>query len=440
MLRLRRERRRSRRLDWYPIKKYLHFDAPLSKKDASALVTDPKAVCAHSFLPLISFDKRYRRYRRSKSGAIVGEPKNRTLAYCSNRDACIFSYYASILNEQYEDYIRNAGIDDVVIGYRKIGSNVDLALAAFDEIRSRGSCVAFAFDISHFFDNIDHGVLKRNWCKVINQPYLPEDHYTVFRRLTKFSTVNRQACLRRLGENPRSRDGNIKRRPLCSIQEFREKIRGDTGMFSNLVREWKKEYRIPQGTPISALAANIAMIDFDVAMRRRIVALGGSYRRYSDDILILIPKLHRSRVVDLVDEELKFRTRRLRVNSKKTEEVEFTKGSLAGGPGSRWLQYLGLIFDGRRSLLRSSTIAKFYRRMHRVVAAAKRDQKKAADGKIFGRQTLHRRKIMATVSHLGSDSFVATYAATAGATLKSPGVRRQLAKHPRKLRELMNRP
>ena len=439
MLHLKRPVQRVRKLDWYPDKVYLHFDGPLSRVEATALVTDPQAVIRHSFLPLISFDKRERRYRRQKVGPPIIYSKIRPIAYCSNRDTCIFAYYAHLLNEPYERLIRQLGIHDVVIGYRKLGSNIDLALAAFSDIRSRGSCVAFAYDISGFFDNIDHGILKRNWARVLGKTQLPDDHYAVFRRLTKFSTINRQACLRRLGEKPSAKDRDIKRRPLCSVAQYRNLIRGGDGISTNLVVPWKREYRIPQGTPLSALAANMAMIDFDIEMRKATTAMGGSYRRYSDDVLIIVPATHRAAVPTILREALKLRTRRLRVNEEKADIIEFIPGALAKGPGTRALQYLGFIFDGRRQLLRSSTIAKYYRRLHRAAAFARRQKRRVEDGTLLGRPTIYRRRALASLTHLGTATFVRTYAASAQAKMGSKLIKRQLSRHHNKLNALLGR-
>jgi hypothetical protein len=317
MLKIKRKNR-PKRADWFPDKTYLHFDGPVTRAKAEALVKDPDSVVRHSFLPLISFDKRDRKFRRPKIGpGKAKQPKIRKIAYCSNMDACVFSYYAYLLHNKYEDLIDRVGIEKSVIGYRKIGSNIELAFSAFEEIRSKGSCVAFAFDISGFFDNIDHAILKRNWCRVLGVDRLPEDHYKVFSRLTKFSTVNRQACLRRLGHKPSARDGDIPNWPLCSMETFRQVIRGDDGVSTNLVVPWKKDYGIPQGTPLSALAANISMIDFDSLMTQNINALGGSYRRYSDDILIIVPSQHRAEIEQMVPYLIKIYTRRLKFNAKK---------------------------------------------------------------------------------------------------------------------------
>ena len=424
--------------DWYPRKVYLHFDGPAKRSVAECLVKDPQAISKHAFLPLISFDKRERRFRRTKGSAPKIEIKVRRLAYPSNMDSCIFSYYASLLNDPYERLIKALNIDDCVIGYRKIGSNIDLALSAFSEIRSRGSCVAFAFDVSGFFDNIDHAALLRNWCRVLGTSSLPVGHNKVFQNLTRFTTVDRKSCLGRLGYRKNSRDREIVNRPICGISEFRRIIKGRGDHLPSLLVPWLKDYRIPQGTPLSALAANIAMIDFDIAMNSSVKALGGSYRRYSDDILVIVPTPARASVRILLDENLKHCTRRLRVNEKKTDIVEFIPGALADGKGTKGLQYLGFLFDGDRHLIRPATISKFYRRMHQAVHSAKRQHRKAIKGQIPGRPNLHQRSVLASTTHLGSENFIKSYAAKAMGKLGHTHIKKQLSRHMPKAKKLLS--
>jgi hypothetical protein len=378
----------------------------------------------------MAFEKTERRFRRFAKGepAII-KTKVRQLVYCSNKDACVFGYYASLLNQPYEDFIKFAGISDNVIGYRKIGSNIDLATAAFADIQAQGRCVAFAFDISGFFDNIDHFILKKNWNRILGTEELPKDHYKVFRNLTSFSTVNRRACFRRLGIKPTARDREVQQFPLCNIDEFRQKIRGEDGLHSNLIVRWKRKYRIPQGTPLSALAANIAMIDFDIAMRDAVLKMGGSYRRYSDDILLIIPTINRQKVKSILKDALYKSTRTLKIKDEKTIEVEFIPGALAGGRGSKALQYLGFLFDGESTLLRSSTISKFYRRMFRSISSAKRQHRKSLEGAIEGRRTLHRRKLLLKHSHLGSKNLITTYVANALDKMPNNKIRQQVSRH-----------
>ena len=387
----------------------------------------------------MAFNKQERRYRRKKGEAPKIEFKVRKLAYPSNMDACIFAYYAEVLNEPYEKLIKRLGIDDAVIGYRKVGSNIDLALSAFSEIKARGSCVAFAFDISGFFDNIDHAVLKQNWCRVLNVSRLPDGHYQVFRALTHFSFVDKRACLRRLGFKTSARDRDIPKRPICTIHNYRTHIKGKGGASTSLVSEWKRDYRVPQGTPLSALAANIAMLDFDVAMQKAIKSFGGSFRRYSDDILVIVPSHHRSHITDIVNECLKYSTRRLKLNSKKTDVIEFIPGALATGAGTKALQYLGFLFDGDKTLLRSGTLAKFHRRLHRAVNTAVVQQKNAAAGKIVGRATIHKRTLLASNSHLGSENFVRSYAERAAEKFQQRAIKKQISGNAEKIVSLIDR-
>ena len=428
---------RIRKPDWFPVKQYMHFDGPLKRQAAEALVTNPVAVAKHAFLPLIGFTKRDRRFRRKKGGAVEITYKTRNLVYCSNRDACIFGYYAHLLTEPYEALIKTLGIDDAVIGYRKVGSNIDLAVAAFAEIKRRGACTAFAFDISSFFDNIDHAVLRRNWCRVLGVPRLPDDHYAVFKALTRFSTVDRRACLRRLGYSPNTRDKDLRPPPLCSIVDYRSRIRGTVGTPDSLVIPWKKAYRVPQGTPISALAANISMIDFDVRIKAAVRALGGTYRRYSDDILIVVPVTSRHGVQALVRDALRDTTNGLRVKPEKTDIVSFVPGALAAGH-LKPLQYLGFLFDGNRTLIRSNTLAKHQRRVRRAVRWAKRQHKKALNGEIAGRPALHKRELHARLTHLGAGNFITGYGRNSQDTADSDGIRRQLSRHTAQLKSLLD--
>jgi RNA-directed DNA polymerase len=428
MLKSNRVRPRERKPDWFPIKRYMHFDGPLKRRHAEQLVMNREAVSKHAFLPLMSFNKRDRRYRRERGKPPKITYKTRRLVYCSNRDACIFGYYADILTTPYETLVHRFGLDENVIGYRKVGSNIDLAAAAFAEIKGRGACVAFAFDISGFFDNISHTVLKRNWERVLGQKRLPDDHFAVFRALTSFSTVDRRACLRRLGYRPGSKDKDLGHPPICSIADYRMKVRGDNGLAVNLVSQWRKAFRIPQGTPLSALAANISMIDFDLSIKNDIEKIGGSYRRYSDDILIIVPVIHRQIVRPLISAALRRSTNGLRINEKKTDEVEFIPGSIAAGQ-MKPLQYLGFLFDGNRTLIRSNTIAKYWRRAYRAIRWAKREHKKSLSGKLAGgRQVLHKRQVFARLTHLGAENFVTSYGRNARENTDGIGVRKQLSR------------
>lgn len=258
---------------------------------------------------------------------------------------------------------------------------------------------------------------------------LPPGHDKVFQNLTQFSTVSRSACLSRLGHKRTLKDRDIKKRPICDIKTFRQVIKGKDGHATTLVVPWRRDYRIPQGTPISAIAANISMIDFDVKMKAAVSRFGGSYRRYSDDILVIVPTIGRVPVMEILQTNLKHYTRRLKINPKKTDVIEFIPGELAKGKGTKALQYLGFLFDGDRHLLRPGTISKFYRRMHQKIHHAQSQHRKAKAGILDGRKTVHQRSVLTDVTHLGVGNFLTSYAARAGMKLGSKHIKKQMSGH-----------
>ena len=124
--------------------------------------------------------------------AIVGEiniPKSRDICYASHIDRCIFQLYSHILNELYNQEIKQRGIDDVPVAYRTdLGlNNIHLAKIAFDFVRKNSPCYVIIGDFTGFFDNLDHQYLKRRWCDLLRVDSLPKDHYAVFKNITRYS-------------------------------------------------------------------------------------------------------------------------------------------------------------------------------------------------------------------------------------------------------------
>src|SRR5260221_3561432 len=136
-----RKRRIRRKTDWFSTKTYSHLDRPTNREIAERLVLNPSAVVAHSFLPLIGFNKKQRRFKSSPTGP-KPTSKIRRLAYASNRDNYIYSYYAEMLGNRYEALIAHLHLDDVVLAYRKGASNIEHARSVFDEINMRKPCTA----------------------------------------------------------------------------------------------------------------------------------------------------------------------------------------------------------------------------------------------------------------------------------------------------------
>lgn len=436
MLKSKRIRRIQRKPDWYSTKVRVHFDRALSRENAERLVTDPVAVAQHDFLPLISFLKKERRYRRVQGEKKpVASTKIRELAYPSNRDGYVFAYYAERLSTLYEEQLAARGLDKSVIGYRKGASNIKLARDAFAEIQSRGDCGALALDIKGFFDNICHDVLKEAWTGLLGRGSLPEDHYKVFRALTVAAKIDRAELLERLGVPANTRDRDLQR-PLCSIAEFRS-LRTVAPGSTKLVRRHTGKKGIPQGTPLSAMAANLSMLEFDTAIHSAVNAVGGSYRRYSDDILILCSAEHVAALEAAVEGALKVHTRTLSLNADKRDEARFALPGPVLVPclpetSAKPLQYLGFTFDGERACIRGGTLSRYYRRMSSSVRVAKIRAGLAKVGKIDGRNVIHIREVLASHSHLGSRSFVNGYARNSADIMGPLGadpIRRQMSGH-----------
>jgi len=417
---------------WYLQRTYPHFDRPLPFDAAKAYVADPGKVAAHSFYPLISYEIRSRRYR----GHDDRRTKIRPIKYPAHVDGYIYSYYCHILSQLYERRVAELGVDANVIAYRpgRGLSNIDYAKQGFDAVRVRESCAALAFDISGFFDNIDHKNLEEQWRALLGVSSLPRDHLAVYRSLTRYAEVDRRICYSRLGII----DERKAPRPLCgSAKDFRSIIKGKGSAYASLIQVRAEEYGIPQGTPLSALLSNIYMLPFDVAMRRLEKKISGYYRRYSDDILWVCDENELAVVKEAVKIALQERGDRLTLKDEKTETSIFSRTKQGRIVADRPLQYLGFTFDGSRSLLRSQTLARFWRRLLYATRAAKRRARVKGSS---GQNKVFRKKLNSDLTHLGKENFVTAYAYRAQGKLGGKGIRRQLAGHKERIdRELARR-
>ena len=405
---------------WFRPRGYLHFDIPITKEHAVKIATDPKQVVAHAFYPLISYTISVVKARRDASRRTITKTvKNREIRYASHVDAHIFSYYAHEIGAKYELALAHRGLGDCVLAFRKLdASNIEFAAKAFETVRRLGDCAALAFDVTGFFDHIDHALLKRVWAATLGSTTLPDDHYAVYRALTNYAHVDRDAVYGSLGissHNPKHR-----RRRICLPDEFRLIVRE-----GNLIQTNKGKFGIPQGTPISALLSNIYLLDFDAAMNVEVHNRGGEYFRYCDDILVVLPAGMDIGMEAFVKAQLD--ALKLEANPKKTETSQFIcSGRIQ--QCDRALQYLGFIFDGQRVLIRSAALAKFSGRMNQGVRLAKATAKSKNIARLergLPPKLLYKRKLYERYSHLGQRNFV-RYGIRAANIMKSDAIRRQL--------------
>jgi hypothetical protein len=381
------------------IRTYPHFDQALTSAEAEALVSDPKCVSRHSFFPFIEYSERWTKYAEK---GLSGKSKSRPIMYAARRDSCIYSHYRALLSEAYEQELAKRGIGSSVLAYRRIPranakgnkNNIHFAADAFNDISKLGDCIVYTLDISKFFDTLDHSRLKRQWTQLMGFETLPPDHFRVFRSITRFASVNREELYKALqiigviSAAPKQKVGYlVKRVPLqlCKGKDFRAKVRP-------LLTTNTNTYGIPQGSPISDVLANLYMLEFDTRMVDQTAQIGGSYRRYSDDILVVIPGHAEDITKRLasIDSILSSCAGNLIIQpTKSTVHKFFTNVSarrqpcdlLQGSAGKNGLEYLGFRFDGQHVFIRDSTRSRLQRKMTYAVHAAVRRLHRANPGK-----------------------------------------------------------
>ncbi len=406
---------------WFRPRTYRHLDFPQTYDSAKRIACAPSAVEKHQFLPLVRFVEERRRFRtdnsdrsipRRKRPTIVST-KTRDIRYASHADAAIYQYYSFLLKDPYEAFLKSNGLDEAIIGYRSgKGSNVDMAAEAFAEISLRGNVTAICSDIKDFFPSITHGNLKEGLQRVLGVSSLPPDWYSVFRSLTKFASLDLTELARIEGFDPKNPPYPL----VKDINKALDRCRKAKAIVSNT-----KGNEIPQGTPLSAIAANVSMHQFDEELQSFAISLGGVYRRYSDDVLLLVPPEEEANALARLakvatDNELS-------ISSDKTEVARFTV-SAGVQTSDRPISYLGFCFDGQNTALRPSTLSRYYRRMtYAARGAARGAGKKGKPASSAFKRTLFR-----DFTHLGRRNFY-SYSKRADAKMPNSIIKRQLRRH-----------
>jgi hypothetical protein len=411
---------------WLRRRGYVHFDRHISKSKLLERVQDSNYVRSHGFMPFIGYDAEEPRYKAADRQVQL---KRRPIRFAAHMDSHVFAYYASLLTPLYEAELSNAGLGEQVVAYRTHSEpkcNIHFANDAFEWISVRGPVVAFAIDIEGFFDSISHTLLKERWQTVLGETTLPEDHYKVFRAITKYAWVSLNDLKETLGFGRNRIEKS--RKPFCTPRDFRTLIAK-----GKKIRVNKEPKGIPQGSPISALLSNIAMFEFDKALSTFVAENEGMYRRYSDDILVVLPIDKADGFEGYANQVLTHTTRTLTINPDKTVVSIFsqTDGSLASDVP---LSYLGFDFDGRQKTVRPKTLARFQRRMIHGIRSAKRAAVKAKRSGTDSR--IRKRELYERYSHLGKRNFI-SYAYRAATIMGAPEIRKQVRKHWLNLNQLI---
>lgn len=348
------------------IRGYKHFDNYVGVNYCVAnreAFLNPSKIRRHKFWPFIRFDQTTRRYTSDIEGKLVVKRKNRTIMYASHHDATLMSFYSWCLKESYERNIIGTKLDKSVIGYRKIPldstrnkSNIDFAKEVFEFISNSKDSVVLCIDIHAFFDNMKHGRLL----KVIKEfsGGIPEEVLSpIMKAVTSYRYVLKRDVEAVLGKEATWNNSAI----------YNQKIKKGGYIHYN-----RHDYGIPQGSPISDILANIYMYTFDRAMSRAVYHYRNSlYRRYSDDIILVVPRRHARKVYALLCRMIK--KVGLTISENKTEAFYadvrsgtlrditniFVKGYLKHKDS---LQYLGFEMNLNNIRVRTATISKHYRK------------------------------------------------------------------------------
>lgn len=359
-------------------KSYKHIDSPLSKQESVKYLKsldNIDNIKGHRFLPLIQFDITFKKH--PKPGKTVNI-KKRGISLVSHHDAGIYAVLAEELNKAYNRYSTSKCISDSSVAYRsdlekgKKISNITVAKEVFDFIDRNHDVWIIKGDFEGFFDNLNHDILNKNAKKVLNLSASPEKMETwfkVLRSLEKYVYIEKVKLLEQM--NSMNYKYDKKNAYFRSLKDFGSFIKENKFLLHK-----NKRKGIPQGTSISAILANVYMVDFDRYVCDQMDKFSGIYRRYSDDFIIVIPK---SKITKLEFSELEKEIHRICINKTKLKiEKEKTKIlSIESGVVTDWykqeeyfLDYLGFIYQNNSVSFRGKSIYKFYYRGRKALEAA----------------------------------------------------------------------
>lgn len=264
---------------------------------------------------------------------------------------------------------------------------IHIAHEAFQFIRENKNCLVLIGDFTGFFDSLDHQYLKQQWCKVMGFDFLPQDHYAVFKNVTKYSMWELDDLLSITGLSQKEFN---KRRLALSKEEYRNNR-------SHISRN-NKTKQIPQGSPISAVLANIYMINADKEIHDYVKALGGMYMRYSDDFIVIVPA-NRSEIACFKNvlsilkgiPNLELEPSKTQIFAVAESRVENIGRDLLekADVSKKVINFLGFTFDGQSVSVRSKTISKYYYRMYRKAKSISKNPTLSGADNLYKSYSIH---------------------------------------------------
>jgi|GEM_PF-247538 len=378
-------------------RKYKRVDPKENKLIESKLIRDSNG----NILKLYNAHKHF----NLKKDKVERTRKDRHLYYATHFDSLIYAYYSQLINSLYiKELEKDEILDKSIIAYRKIlinendddngpgKSTIHFSKEVFDQIKYNaaklGEVGVLAFDIKNFFPSMDHNILKTAWVKLVGIDNFEASHNRIFQACTNFRYINYNDL--KLIENQRKKGfnesllNNIRKEKgykcvFKNYNEFRDSIK------YKKLRVYNPNYNkkgiikgIPQGLPISATLANLYLLEFDkIIIKDLVLGKNSFYRRYSDDIIIICPtkdiRFYEETIMNLIKvfklEISKHKTDRYifkYLHDKKRLEC-FKLDEQYNIKKTDRLIYLGFEFYGYQTLIKSTNLAKYYRRLIKTV-------------------------------------------------------------------------
>lgn len=405
----------------YSTKKYLHFDKITSfNSKVEKYVYEFEKNPTHSFLPLIFNEINIEKFKHIKDDIndknkhrnghkIPVKEKVRPIMYASHIDNYIYKHYGLQLNELYNLYVKENKFDSSVLAYRtnKHGkNNIHFAAEVINFIVENPKSFVYVGDYTGFFDNLNHEYLRKMINLLYSNNRMPNHQFKIYKSLTNYSYIHKEDINHFVAPD----DELYSKRKYSYFDDFSD-FRRFKKMNSYHYNDKKKVIRtneddkgIPQGTAISAIYSNIYMLEIDKFISKLINNLGGIYRRYSDDFIIVIPDItekHFAKLREKIEHNIFVKTKMI-IQEDKTN-VMFFDGKVLRKVDSHKitkLDYLGFVFDGTHVKMRDKSVNKFYRTAYRLINKGKIVSKKKGHVGDIKRLT-YKRKLYQNYHQLG---------------------------------------
>jgi len=400
----------------FKYKSYSYFDNKKCHKHFLGLIKNPKKIEKHGFYPFIHYVIKQHKYDNDNNET---KTKERDINYSSHIDRYIYEYYNDLLNSKYNDYASKNGINKCVVAYRNnlYQNNIHIARNIFNFIKKGSDYYILVADFTKYFDKIDHKFLKSTLSLVLGYEKLPLDWYKVYRSVTKFSNID-------LDKIAEYKDSTVKRvrktKRIASIEELHE--------LKKYLQINNKGFGIPQGSSISSSLANVNLIHYDKGLNNFITFKEGIYRRYCDDIVIVIPIGFKDELLENF-ERLNKTVPGLEIHCDKRQEYYYKDGIIVDKNNQyTTLRYLGFEFDGKCIKVREKTITSFFLKAYRSLKFVNAVSKKY-------KRNAYRKKIYTSFTHLGKqkskrnrENFL-TYIDRCVKIMSDNGKKKQVSKH-----------